>query len=71
MLWIVAMVTVIIAIYATRLYRKNKDAKPKRYKPKLNIPILRFELLSDLRKPYDSPVTISITDKTGKEKSKS
>ena len=29
MLWIVAMVTVIIAIYATRLYRKNKDAKPK------------------------------------------
>jgi len=29
MLWIVAMVTVITAIYATRLYRKNKDARPK------------------------------------------
>ena len=29
MLWIVAAVTISISVYATRAYRKNKDAKPK------------------------------------------
>ena len=29
MLWIVALITITISVYATRIYRKSKEAKPK------------------------------------------